>query len=154
MFYSDKPISFEQDDLLGRSNFSKTLAHSLANLKIEDTFTIGIFGSWGSGKTSVVNMAMDELERMQKVLTEKERMVIMHFEPWNFSDTDQLLSQFFIQLSSEFRSKSDKTLIKIGEALVTYSDAFNFAKLIPEVGNLISILSKAFSVFNTYCIPK
>ena len=56
----------------------------------------------------LVNMMLSEIEEQQKDCPESEKLIVVHFEPWNFSNTDQLLSQFFIRLSSEFRSKGDE----------------------------------------------
>lgn len=118
------------------------LAQSLLNLNMQDTFTVGLFGKWGSGKTSIVNMMLNEIEEQQKGCPDNEKLIIVHFEPWNFSSTDQLLSQFFIRLSNEFRSKGDKHLARIGEALETYSDAFDLLNVFPGAGGLMSFLGK------------
>lgn len=143
MFYSDKPISTPAADQLNRSGFAKLLAQALLNLESQDTFTVGLFGKWGCGKTSIVNMALSELDKSQQALSPNEQMIIVHFEPWNFSDTNQLLTQFFIRLSNEFRSKGDKNLSRVGDALQKYSEAFEFFELIPGVGGTISTLGKA-----------
>ena len=142
MYYSDKPIRSKSDDQLGRNGFSSLLAKSLLNLNVQDTFTVGLFGKWGSGKTSVVNMMLSEIEELQKDCLADEKLIVIHFEPWNFSSTDQLLSQFFIRLSGEFRSKGDERLAKIGEALETYSDAFDILSAVPLAGDLLSSLGK------------
>lgn len=142
MYYSDKPINSKENDQLGRNSFSALLAQSLLNLNTQDTFTVGLFGKWGSGKTSIVNMMLNEIEEKQKNYPETKKLVIVHFEPWNFSNTDQLLSQFFIRLSNEFRSKGDKQLAEIGEALETYSDAFDLLSAVPLAGGLLSFLGK------------
>lgn len=142
MFYTDKPISSDNQDLLNRGNFAKLLAKSLINLNNNDTFSVGLFGEWGSGKTSLVNMMLNEIESLQTSIDEKDRLIIVHFDPWNFSTEEQLLSQFFIRLSNEFRSKKDKRLAKIGEALEVYSEAFDIAKAIPKVGNVLSFFGK------------
>ena len=132
MFYSDKPISSSKEDVLNRSNFARQLAKALVSLNNEDTFTVGLFGNWGSGKTSLVNMTLQEIENLQQ--ESGKRIIIVHFEPWNFSDTEQLLTQFFIHLSNVLKSKKDEGLKKVGDALEKYSDAFGFVELIPEVG--------------------
>lgn len=146
MFHSDKPISSRSDDLLKRSGFARLLANTIASLNKADTFTIGIFGKWGSGKTSVVKMMLQELENQQKSADEQDKIIVIHFEPWNFADSNQLLNQFFARLANEFRRKSDKGLKAIGDALEGYSDAFTLAELIPEVGlvgKIISLLGKS-----------
>lgn len=142
MYYSDKPIDSKGDDQLGRGGFAALLAQSLLNLNTQDTFTVGLFGKWGSGKTSIVNMMLNEIDEHQKSCPENEKLIVVHFEPWNFSSADQLLSQFFIRLSSEFRSKGDERLSKIGEALETYSDAFDLLSAVPLAGNLLAFLGK------------
>lgn len=50
MFYSDKPISSNNEDKLNRKGFAKLLAHTLVHLDSKDTFTVGLFGKWGCGK--------------------------------------------------------------------------------------------------------
>ena len=62
MFSSDAPIIRPEDDLLGRNTFAKQLAQTLLRLNTKDTFTIGLSGKWGSGKTSLVNMTLNELD--------------------------------------------------------------------------------------------
>ena len=140
MYYSDKPIINNNEDLLDRRNFAKLLANTLVNLKSEDTFTIGMFGKWGTGKTSIVNMALHEIDELQK--NDEDKPIVVRFEPWHFTDSTQLLSQFFIRLSNEFKSKKDKNLTKIGKAIEKYSIAFELANLIPAFGGVISSIGK------------
>jgi len=145
MYYSDKPISSTSDDLLKRGGFAKLLANTIFSLNREDTFTVGVFGKWGSGKTSVVKMMLQELEQMQTSTEKNDEIIVVHFEPWNFTDTNQLLNQFFARLANEFRSKGDASLKVVGDALKKYSDAFSLAELIPDLGiasKVISILGK------------
>lgn len=139
MYYSDKPILTSEEDLLKRKYFAELMAKALINLQNEDTFTIGLYGRWGNGKTSIVNMMLKEVERIQ---TEQEKLIIVHFEPWNFSNTDQLLEQFFVHLTNVFRNINDEKMQKIGDALEKYSEAFEIAEVIPYVGGLLSLLGK------------
>lgn len=140
MYYHDEPVENFEDDLLGRASFSKLLAQTLFKLKTKHTFTIGLYGKWGSGKTSIVNMALKKLDLLQQ--EEPEKTIVIHFEPWQFSDSQQLLNQFIIRLANEFASKQDKAMNKIGKALQTYSDAFSLAELIPAVGGTVASIGK------------
>ena len=72
----------------------------------------------------------------------KKEMIIVHFEPWNFTDTNQLLTQFFVRLANEFQKKGDKNLTKIGKALENYSDAFGLFELLPGIGAPIAKVGK------------
>ena len=142
MFYSDRPIINSEEDKLNRSSFAKALAKSFAEFNTTDTFSIGLYGKWGSGKTSLINMLISELETQQMNIPEEKRIIIINFEPWNFSNTNQLLTQFFIRLSNELRGKNDKNLLKIGEAIEKYSEAFELTEPIPVVGKALSIFGK------------
>lgn len=142
MFYSDKPISSNNEDKLNRKGFAKLLAHTLVHLDSKDTFTVGLFGKWGCGKTSLVNMTLAEIENIQAKNETDEQIIVVHFEPWNFTDTNQLLTQFFVRLANEFQKKGNKNLTKIGKALESYSDAFGLLELIPGVGAPIASASK------------
>ena len=142
MFYSDRAISAQSEDKLNRSGFAKLLAQTLVNLNSEDTFTVGLFGKWGSGKTSIVNMTLSEIESIQSQKQDEQHIIVVHFDPWNFTDTNQLLTQFFVRLANEFQKKRDANLTKIGQALAKYSDAFSLLELIPGVGAPIAAASK------------
>ena len=143
--YSDRPILSESEDLLKRSGFAKLLAETIVNFDREDTFTVGVFGKWGSGKTSVVKMMLKELEEQQKSAKKDDQIIVVHFEPWNFSDTNQLLNQFFARMSSEFKNKGDAGLRAIGNAMEDYAEAFSLVTLISGLGiwgNILSVIGK------------
>lgn len=137
MYYNDKPIKQFDEDVLGRASFAKNLATALTNLKGE-TYTIGLYGKWGSGKTSIINMMLKELENQEENKNDDEKFIIIKFEPWNFSDNEQLINQFFIRLASEFRSKEDEKRDQIGDALINYSYALELSKLLPFEGSVIA----------------
>lgn len=145
MIYADKPISSSAEDKLGRKNFANQLAKTLVNLNSDDTFTVGLFGKWGCGKTSLVNMVLKEIEHIQAASTADQKLIVVHFEPWNFTDTSQLLTQFFVGLANELQTDTDKALNSIGKALVKYSNAFSLLEFIPGVGKPAAALAKEVS---------
>ena len=142
MFYSDKPINSNSEDLLNRKGFAKLLADTLVNLDSTDTFTVGLFGKWGCGKTSLVNMTLAEIQNIQASASAGKDIIVVHFEPWNFTDTSQLLTQFFVRLANEFQKKGDENLTKVGKALETYSEAFSLLEFIPAVGGPLAAVGK------------
>ena len=79
MFYSDKPISSNNEDKLNRKGFAKLLAHTLVHLDSKDTFTVGLFGKWGCGKTSLVNMTLAEIENIQAKNETDEQIICCTF---------------------------------------------------------------------------
>lgn len=140
MFSTDKPIDKLEKDLLGRKGFSKQLAEAIAEFASNDNLTIGMYGSWGSGKTSVLNMALQHLETILQDNSDVSFTVI-RFNPWNFTDCNQLLNQFFKVLYSDlniYNSNSDKK--KIGEAIEKYASALEYSEYIPIVGKHLKFL--------------
>jgi len=90
MLISDSPILKSKEDKLNRKKFTEDLARAINELKTDDCFVIGLYGKWGSGKTSVLNMIIERLEELKTPDT-----VIMGFNPWLCADPNQLISQFF-----------------------------------------------------------
>ena len=94
MFNSDNPIKLRSDDLLERDPFCKYLAKSILKYQDDETLTIGLLGKWGSGKTSIVNLTLQHIEN--DFLDNPERKpIVIKFNPWNFSDQNNLIFQFF-----------------------------------------------------------
>src|SRR5579862_6804327 len=115
MFDPDVPVQKVDDDRLGRKDFAKSLASAILAYNQKDSLAIGLYGSWGSGKTSVINMALDYIS-LENPNGAKARIV--RFEPWNFSDQGQLIGQFFKRLSQVLKRKDDPEQIKrIGERI-------------------------------------
>ena len=77
MFYLDKAIEKSEDDLINRRDFAYNLARALESMKTNDTFTVGIYGKWGSGKTSVINMTLEKLYQ-----DNIDGMEVIKFEPY------------------------------------------------------------------------
>ena len=62
-YSTDRPIDTEEQDLLGRSFFSKQIGKAIYEYNEKDGLVIGLFGKWGTGKTSIINMAINEINK-------------------------------------------------------------------------------------------
>lgn len=89
MFSSDVPINSNIEDELNRKNFIKILAKSILEYDKKECLIIGLMGSWGIGKTSIINMVEEY------IISSNKNYPIVHFNPWNFSNQNNLLFQFF-----------------------------------------------------------
>lgn len=97
----DVEIYDKNDDVLNRNAFATLLAKSIIDYDQEDPLTIGIMGSWGSGKSSLINLLENTLE--------KEDFIIIRFNPWFFSNQDNLYLQFFKLIISNLKAKNIET---------------------------------------------
>ena len=103
MFNSDKPISNENEDELNRMPFVKRLSKSICNYDSQDCLVIGLMGEWGSGKTSILNLTFSEIKK------EKDNWIFIDFNPWYFSNQDNLILQFFNRLLNELKFSDNFT---------------------------------------------
>ena len=134
MFKPDQPIRSCEEDILGRASFAQSLADAILSYKEKDSIVIGLFGAWGSGKTSISNMAMEHIDLVSKNKTDGRNPIVIRFNPWNFSDQNQLITQFFRQLSAALKRHDYGTDAKnVGEKLKTYAKCFEVVKLIPVI---------------------
>ena len=144
MFNSDKPITKIEDDVLNRGNFSKQLAHAILAYTKTDNFVISLCGRWGSGKTSILNMVLDEIEKSVKLTDENDAPIIIRFNPWNYSDSSQLINQFFGVMLATLKSKcGGKKLNVLGNVLEKYASLFAYTQYIPVVGSFVAPLSES-----------
>ena len=140
-YSTDRPIEKEEQDLLGRATFSKRLGETMYEYDFKSGLVIGIFGKWGSGKTSVINMASAEIERLAK--NNQNKPIIFRFAPWNFSDKDNLISLFFENLKNKLEIQTNKEFKEdLGKALRDYASAFDALSMVPVIGSGMAAIVK------------
>lgn len=133
MFRPDLPIKSSKDDLLARASFSRALADAVVSYDSKDSVVTALYGSWGSGKSSVVNMVLERIEEISSSMVAEKRPIIVKFNPWNYSDQNQLVGQFFRSLSVALkRGDWGEGAKKVGEQLEAYSEFFKPLVLIPD----------------------
>jgi len=71
----EKPIQSLKDDSLGRQRIAKQIAQTLIGLDDTWSVRVGLYGGWGEGKTSVVNLV--------KCLVKDEGHLFCSFSPWD-----------------------------------------------------------------------
>ncbi|CDD86668.1 integrase catalytic region [Collinsella sp. CAG:289] len=89
---TDTPIKAREQDLIGRIPFAERLAGILKSAAGPESLVIGLYGPWGSGKTSVINLVENALSRKND--DGKAGVSVVRFEPWNYLTAEQLLAQF------------------------------------------------------------
>lgn len=117
MYISDSNINDLNEDKLNRKGFAESLAKSIASYYDNECLTIALMGEWGSGKTSIISM----FDFYSKVFNNKN--IIVYFNPWHFSNRNNLLSHFFNVLGNVKQKNfinriTKKNLKKLGKSLI------------------------------------
>ncbi|MDN6900658.1 P-loop NTPase fold protein [Oenococcus sicerae] len=111
-------------DLLKRSGIINDLKNTIQSFNSNEKFIIGIEGKWGSGKTSIIQNALQNLN------TDTDNFVIVRdFEPWIYKDqmslVDNLFRQIFGQDSLHLSEQQITGIINLTTSLIL-GDQNNF----------------------------
>lgn len=109
----DNPIRKREQDLLGRTTAAKSFVRHVLALDASEGIVVCVFGPWGSGKTSFLNLACQDFD--------KEDVPVIAFNPWFFSGTEQLMACFFAELTDHLQVPG-RNLEKVGEVLSEYGN--------------------------------
>lgn len=140
----DVPVSSPDEDELNRNRLAKRIAKHLVSRTSSECMVYGITGSWGTGKTSLLDLVEYHIREVAK--KGQDRWIpIVRFDPWNYTSLEQLISMFFRELRIELTGGvSGKTAKQIGEALQSLAVLLTPLAAIPGLqaaGLISSILS-------------
>lgn len=130
LFYSDQPIHTSKDDLFNRADFAARVAETIAARKDSESIVLGIYGAWGDGKTSV-------LEMMSEALEAHDDIIILKFNPWLFQSEELLLRGFFASLAHVLGKSLPSAKEKIGKILDNYGSILSLAAV--SIGGVVTI---------------
>lgn len=131
-YLSDKPITKAKEDLFSRSSFAKRIAESIVKRKDTSGIVLGIYGQWGDGKTSTLNLITEYLK--------KDKVIVTKFNPWFFHSESSLIVGFFSHIA-----------LKIGSSLSTNKE--EAIKALKKWGGYASSLIKATTVMGLNIDP-
>jgi len=124
MFDADRPILNSEQDRLNRTTFAKYLARCILDHKSTESLVVGLYGGWGVGKTSVINLTLQEMRYAASNMFDDEMPIILNFSPWSYSGQNQLIYSFFRRLSAELRRapflKNSEKIIHLLELYVSF----------------------------------
>ena len=106
-YINDSPIETIDDDLYGIAPFAKSLAKSILGIKNPYGTTMAINGSWGSGKSSAVNLIRSELDKDATA----SKLVVSDFKCWWYRG-EEALALAFLQNLNDVLSNTLKDKVK------------------------------------------
>lgn len=150
---SDEPIYKEDDDILKRNLFVKNLADSIISWDKMTSLVIGLYGKWGVGKTSILNLTEQRLKQ------NPQSIEIIKFNPWGYSESDDLLTPFINQISAQLsKNKKNKKLLHLIKKYNEVLKLFPTKESIAKTWSYILLLVDVFGInlFNKFpdFIPK
>lgn len=129
-YIADQPITGKVDDRFNRASFSTRIAETIATRVDPSSIVLGLFGPWGDGKTSV-------LEMMHETLNAYPNVIVVRFNPWHFQTEDLLLRGFFATLADAMGQSLPNRKEKAGELLRKYGSVLSLASL--TVGGVVQV---------------
>ncbi len=110
-FSSDGPLTRLDEDRLDRKRFCADLASALAGWKGRESLVVSLCGEWGSGKTTIKNFVIQELEKKDL------KPIVGKFNPWQWTGQDKLLTGLLDELARlidrpEITGQNEKLLLK------------------------------------------
>ncbi len=131
---SDSPINNPDNDLLGMKSHAEMLAKFISEIK--PPFIIGVYGQWGEGQTSYVDLTRHYLERVKS-----KPLVFVNFSAWPFTTSDELWRALTFEIAEK--------ICEAGSSVSRSSSASSPAKQPPNIfwEYLSSFLSQDAVVF-------
>ncbi|MDC6363310.1 MULTISPECIES: KAP family P-loop NTPase fold protein [Flavobacteriaceae] len=149
--YDDSPITEMSEDTLERNYKAIRMASEIIKSKSSQSIGFGITGSWGSGKTSFINLLKQEINKQNQ----NNRFIIVDFNPWLNLGIESIIKEFFRTIQRTLRPYGEDVYREIREysnSLISL-DKTNFTESFKEVLRLDSFfgesLSEEFKSLNT-----
>lgn len=124
-FLSDKPLTadYEQNDRFGHSGIAENLNQIVLTCPVP--FTIGLFGKWGTGKTSVLNILKDKL-------TTDNKVPVVIFDVWKH-EGDALRRTFLKEIVEQLQRQN---LLKKFELSERVAKSISIKKTVEKIDRL------------------
>ena len=144
MFLDDRPIESSEEDVLGRTPFAQRLGQSILEWQESESLVIGLYGTWGSGKSSILNMTEEYLQKVEL----PARPTVLRFNPWSHSGKSNIEERFFHEVSTALEVRDEeKSDRKIAAQLRLYVKLLNLVPDETALGEIVSKVILAMGVF-------
>ncbi len=101
-------------DGLDFAQYASILAR--AALDTPEPFTIGVYGTWGSGKTSLMRMVKELVDKENKAMT-------VWFNAWRYEREEHLITPLLATIIEEMERQESKCVAALAEGLRKTRDA-------------------------------
>ena len=103
-FIIDEEISlFEGNDILKTKIYSDNLQKIILNTPNNKVFTIGLFGSWGAGKSSIIKTAKEDIEKGNP------QIKFITYDAWKYVN-DSFRRMFLLKVQQELKHEQTEEM--------------------------------------------
>lgn len=108
--YDDSPIDNLEQDRFGRNSLAEMIADSIIDLaKSKHRCKVyGIYGKWGEGKTSLLNLVESRLRSSHM----SDNLYVINYNPWLVNSGDAVLLDYFSEIIKDTGLKFIKKDVK------------------------------------------
>ncbi|MCK4765134.1 MAG: SUMF1/EgtB/PvdO family nonheme iron enzyme [Candidatus Aminicenantes bacterium] len=99
---------FSADDGIGYSKHSAGLVEMIRSVQAGGSFTIGVFGQWGQGKTSMLRQIEKKLIDLDTAGNNGQDILTVWFNPWQFTGEEHIIVPFFHTLAAASKAFEEK----------------------------------------------
>jgi len=143
---TDQAINHKDEDSLYRVGFAEHIADGILKLDSKENFCLALHGSWGSGKTSIINLCLEAIKEKTKELSQENKPIIIRFQPWLISGQEQLIKAFLNQFRKALgRPELSKFANEASKKLETFENLLGYASWIPTAGEILGEIKKIVS---------
>lgn len=100
----DTAIQRPEDDLLNGSNIARSIHRMIRTTPPTWSSRIGLYGTWGSGKTSILNLL--------RLLEEKDGSLVLSLSAWSVSDESEVVALIYEMLEQRLRAEGIESPFK------------------------------------------
>lgn len=139
----DRALGPGDEDKLGFREIARRIATSLVDRASEDGLVVGLEGTWGSGKSSLLFLIEDELGRF----TEDRKATVINFRPWLIGNRDALITGLFGELSRQLDvialNEGDVSRVTVAKAKEAGEALRSFVNGLSRLGSAIEFVGEA-----------
>lgn len=112
-YSSDQPIQSRREDRFNRALFAQRVAETTATRSDPSSIVVGLYGPWGGGKSSTLNL-------MEEALGDHSNVIVVRFNPWLYGSEERLLQGFFDTLAAVLGDSLPAKAGKVGGLIRDY----------------------------------
>ena len=152
--FDDRPITDASEDEFRYAQYAQRIARAVQERKAAESYSIGITGSWGAGKTSMMNLVKNHLKKDNNI-------IIVEFNPRKSADVKLIQSDFltaFCTHLEKYHSGASHIMADYMEALnviatetiwekvIGFTKGFDTEKSREEIERMIETIGKKIVV--------